>query len=154
MLNPASPLGRLLDAPLRPGSLAWIGLRPGRRASMRPVDEAMLALDGCVCTSLGTQVPLWDVAQAAQALHVDIVGLSFSGCIGPNQVVQGLTELRARLAPAVRLWAGGSAPVLQRRRVPGVQPLPSLAAAVSELQRWRDEHESSLEVDAIPKMQA
>ena len=116
--------------------------------------EALLTFDGCVCTSLGTQAPLWDVAQAAQALDVDLVALSFTGCIDPNQAVQNLVDLRARLAPTVGLWAGGSAPVLQRRPVPGVQVLSSLAGAAVELQRWRDEHEFSVEADALPKMQA
>lgn len=42
MLNPASPLARLLDGPLRPGVLEWIGLRPARRAAMQVVEEAIL----------------------------------------------------------------------------------------------------------------
>lgn len=49
MLNPASPLGRLLRAPMRPGRLDWIGLRPARRAPMQAVDEARLDVaDGLV----------------------------------------------------------------------------------------------------------
>jgi MOSC domain-containing protein YiiM len=36
-------MARLLDAPMAPGRLAWIGLRPARRAAMRAVDQAMLA---------------------------------------------------------------------------------------------------------------
>lgn len=36
MLNPSSDLQRLLDAPVRPGRLIWIGLRTVRRG---PVDE-------------------------------------------------------------------------------------------------------------------
>ena len=31
---PGSPLRTLLDAPMRPGRLIWIGLRPERRAPM------------------------------------------------------------------------------------------------------------------------
>jgi MOSC domain-containing protein YiiM len=38
----ASPLARLLAAPLRPGRLVWIGLRPERRAPMVEVDQALL----------------------------------------------------------------------------------------------------------------
>lgn len=34
MLNPASPLARLLNAPLRPGRVAWIGVRPARHAPL------------------------------------------------------------------------------------------------------------------------
>src|SRR5256885_16261823 len=40
--------------------------------------EALLALEGCNCVSLGTQTPIGDVAQAARAHRADIVGLSFS----------------------------------------------------------------------------
>ena len=42
-LPPGSPLARLFDAPMRPGRLAWIGLRPARREPMLEVAEAMLA---------------------------------------------------------------------------------------------------------------
>ncbi len=38
----ASVLARLVDAPVLPGRLAWIGLRPDRRAPMREVAEARL----------------------------------------------------------------------------------------------------------------
>jgi MOSC domain-containing protein YiiM len=42
-LPAGSPLAALLGAPMRPGRLAWIGLRPERRAPMRVVAAAMLA---------------------------------------------------------------------------------------------------------------
>lgn len=42
MLTPGSPLARLLDGPIRPGVLTWIGLRPARREAMRAVEEAEL----------------------------------------------------------------------------------------------------------------
>lgn len=42
-MQPDSPLARLLDAPIRPGRLLWIGLRPARREPMVAVEEAVLA---------------------------------------------------------------------------------------------------------------
>lgn len=42
MLNPASPLARLTEAPMLPGRIIWIGLRPARRAVMTVADLAML----------------------------------------------------------------------------------------------------------------
>jgi MOSC domain-containing protein YiiM len=42
MLNPSSPLARLLDAPMRPGVVRWIGLRPARQAPMRAMTQAEL----------------------------------------------------------------------------------------------------------------
>jgi DNA-binding transcriptional MerR regulator/methylmalonyl-CoA mutase cobalamin-binding subunit len=100
--------------------------------------QAMFALDGCHCISLGLQTPVWDTVLAAQAYRADIVGLSFTGCMNPKQVVDGLAELRAKLPAHVSLWAGGSAPVLARRAVPGVLALASLDEARVELQRWRE----------------
>lgn len=41
-LSPDSPLGRLLAGPMRPGQLAWIGLRPARRAPVLAQDSAIL----------------------------------------------------------------------------------------------------------------
>jgi MOSC domain-containing protein YiiM len=41
-LTVTSPLVRLLRAPMRPGSVAWIGLRPSRRQSLLPVPHADL----------------------------------------------------------------------------------------------------------------
>ena len=41
-LAPDSPLGRLLAAPMRPGELAWIGLRPARMAPVVSVVAASL----------------------------------------------------------------------------------------------------------------
>lgn len=99
--------------------------------------EALLALEGCHCVSLGTQTPLWDIALAAAAHRADIVALGFTGCLGPNQVVEGLTELAAKLPPQARLWAGGNAPVLHRRSVPAVLALASFDDLLLELQRWR-----------------
>ena len=34
MLNPASPLARLMAAPMRPGVVTWLGVRPARLAPM------------------------------------------------------------------------------------------------------------------------
>ncbi len=99
--------------------------------------EAVLALEGCRCVSLGVQTPLWDVVLAAKACRADIVALGFTGCMNPNQVVDALSELRAKLPPPTQVWAGGGAPVLHRRRVEGVLPLASLEAIPAELRRWR-----------------
>jgi MOSC domain-containing protein YiiM len=39
---PGTPLAKLLNAQVRPGRVAWIGLRPARRAPMRAVEAALL----------------------------------------------------------------------------------------------------------------
>ncbi len=45
LLNPASRLAGLLNAPMRPGTVIWIGLRPGRREPLLPVRHADLDPD-------------------------------------------------------------------------------------------------------------
>jgi MOSC domain-containing protein YiiM len=40
MLNPDSPLAALLGAPMRPGAVTWIGLRPARRQALVAVMAA------------------------------------------------------------------------------------------------------------------
>lgn len=99
--------------------------------------EAMFALDGATCLSLGVQTPLWDIVLGANAYRADIVALGFTGCTNPNQIVDGLLELRSKLPPGVAIWAGGSAPVLHRRRVEGVQPIDKLEGIVGALAAWR-----------------
>jgi DNA-binding transcriptional MerR regulator/methylmalonyl-CoA mutase cobalamin-binding subunit len=105
--------------------------------------QAVLALEGAECISLGTETPLWDTVLAASAHRADIVALSFTGCMNPNQIVDGLTELRGKLPQPVKVWAGGSAPVLMRRRVDGVQPFGALEEVPVELRRWREQHDDA-----------
>lgn len=95
--------------------------------------EAVLALEGAVCVSLGVQTPLRDVVLAAAAMKVQIVAIGFSGCLSLKQVQDGLAELRAQLPSDVQLWAGGSTPGLQRRPIEGVTVLTTLAQIPHEL---------------------
>jgi methylmalonyl-CoA mutase cobalamin-binding subunit len=99
--------------------------------------ECLLALEGCRCLSLGTQTPLPDIAKAAQAHQVDIVALSFSQNMNPNQVYDGLQELRRILPASTQVWVGGRNPVLQRRPVPGVLVMGSLELIPGQVRDWR-----------------
>lgn len=99
--------------------------------------ESVFRLEGCRTVGLGVQTPIWDIVLAATAHRCDLVALSFTAILNPNAVVEALAELREKLPRAVELWAGGAAPVLQRRPVAGVLALPSLAAIPPELRRWR-----------------
>ncbi|SAK66019.1 MOSC domain-containing protein [Caballeronia ptereochthonis] len=40
-LNPDSPLAHLMNAPVRPGGVVWIGLRVARRAPLQVVESAL-----------------------------------------------------------------------------------------------------------------
>lgn len=102
--------------------------------------EALLALDGCRCISLGTQTPVWDIVLAAGAQKADVVALSFSACLNPNQVLDGLTELRAKLSANTQIWAGGQCPILQRRPPKDVMVLSELGQIHASLAAWRATH--------------
>lgn len=112
-----------------PGELHGLGLL---------MAQALLALDGAECVSLGVATPLWDIVLAVRAHRVDIVALSFAGSMNPNQLVDALAELRGKLDPAVALWAGGAAPALRRRPIEGVTAIPTLGGVAAALERWRD----------------
>lgn len=99
--------------------------------------EAIFALEGARCVALGVQTPLWDIVQAAAAQRVDVVGLSFSACLGPNQVFGSLAELRGKLDAAVEIWAGGACAALHRRPPPGVRCFRSLDGIAPALAEWR-----------------
>ena len=99
--------------------------------------ETLFRLEGCACVSLGVQTPVLDIVRAAQAHQAQIVALGFSGILGAQQVVDGLTDLRARLPAHIELWAGGSAAVLARRPVPGVRVVQALDTIAPEVKRWR-----------------
>ena len=100
--------------------------------------ETLLALEGCHCLPLGPQTPVADIARAAQACRADIVALSFTPVMGAQAAQAGLRELRQRLAPQVALWAGGRAPFLRSRSLPGVLVLPTLGALQEQVALWRE----------------
>jgi MOSC domain-containing protein YiiM len=83
MLNPASPLAQLLDAPMRPGRVAWLGVRPARRGVVQPVTVIQLDPADGICgdhyrsaTTGKRQVTLigtLDLLAIAEALGLDAV---------------------------------------------------------------------------------
>lgn len=98
--------------------------------------EALLVLQGARCISLGSQTPVADIAEAAQAYGADIVGLSFSTAYNWRQIAPTLADLRQRLPRRFALWAGGSG-IRRVDRVPeGVVCPGSLKAAMDELTRF------------------
>jgi len=101
--------------------------------------EALLALEGCRCLSLGVQTPIRDIALAAEAQHADVVALSFSGSLNTRQAIDGLAELRKRLPAAVEIWAGGGSAALKRRSPADVHVVGDLALIAGAVSRWRDQ---------------
>ena len=110
-MDPASTIARLLDAPMRPGRLVWIGKRLARRGLIEAVDHAVLdEAEGLVGdryagTGGKRQVTL------IQAEHLAAIGAYLGqGPTAPerlrrNLVVAGLNLLAARDG---RLAVGGA----------------------------------------------
>ena len=99
--------------------------------------HAIFALEGACCISLGVRTPLPEIVLAAKIQGADIVALSFSSSLNPNQVVDGLAQLRARLGSSTSIWVGGACPILYRRPPAGVLPLAELTEIGPALAAWR-----------------
>jgi MerR family transcriptional regulator, light-induced transcriptional regulator len=99
--------------------------------------EALLLVEGAHCTSLGVQTPLPDILRACAAFESDVVALGFTGCNGPNAVLNGLAELRHALPATVEVWAGGAVAAFSRRVVDDVRVVPELTHIALELRRWQ-----------------
>ena len=98
--------------------------------------EAVLSLEGAQCISLGTQMPLLEIADAVAAHRVDVVALSFSAAFPARQVPALLEQLRAVLPRPTELWAGGAG--VPRLAPPGgVTCMGSLDDAGAAVARWR-----------------
>jgi MOSC domain-containing protein YiiM len=132
MLNPASPLTRLLAAPMRAGTLVWIGLRPERRGALRSVAAAtLLPGDGLVgdhyrgrpqggrqVTLIGTE----DLSAIASYLGRDRV---MPEELRRNLLVSGinLTALKTRqfwIGAALLEWSGECHPCSRMEEILGV----------------------------------
>ena len=99
--------------------------------------EAIMALHGAKCFSLGVQTPILEIARASKVQPIDIVALSFSTCLNPNQVLDGLSELKSHLHPKTEIWAGGYCPVLQRKPPSDIRIVTTLNSIQDEIKRWR-----------------
>ncbi len=99
--------------------------------------EAILALHGAKCFSLGIQTPIRDIVRAAQVQSIDAVALSFSSYLNPNHVIEGLVELRQQLPPEVEVWVGGRASILQRKPPVGIRVVTALEDIPVALSTWR-----------------
>jgi len=101
--------------------------------------EALLALEGAECISLGTQMPLLEIGRAAQAHQADIVALSFSAAFQQRQIPGLLQQLRLVLPEDTVLWAGGRG-VARIAKTSDAVLLPTLDDAIQALTAWRAQH--------------
>ncbi len=99
--------------------------------------QAVFALEGAECVSLGTQTPVRELADAARAQDAQIVALSASGGYAPGALKEGVAQLRAALPETTELWCGGAGAARLKRPAPGVRVLGELAAVREALAEWR-----------------
>lgn len=131
VLNAGSAAGPKFILTTTPGEAHGLGIA---------MAEAMIALEGGCCLSLGLQTPLEEIAAATVAHQVDVVGLSFSAFHAPRRAARTIETLRNLLAPTVRLWVGGGCVGLGHITGAGVERFASLATigeAVGGLQTRR-----------------
>lgn len=100
------------------------------------MSEALLALEGATCISLGTQTPIADIGRAASAHQADVVALSFSSAFPQRQVRPLLSQLRTLLPANVSLWAGGGG-VARCLAPDGTRLAHSLPELMDALADWR-----------------
>jgi DNA-binding transcriptional MerR regulator/methylmalonyl-CoA mutase cobalamin-binding subunit len=101
--------------------------------------EALFALEGADCISLGTQMPLLEIGRAAAAHRADVVALSFSSGFPQRQIPALLQQLRMILSPAVALWVGGGG-IARLAEMDGILMLNGLDDALTALAEWRLSH--------------
>lgn len=101
--------------------------------------EALAALEGAECIPLGTQMPLLDIARAAQAHQADIVALSFSVAFPQRQVAGLLDQLRSVMPQDTELWVGGGG-VTRVAATTGLRVLHGLDDIATALKDWRTGH--------------
>ena len=99
--------------------------------------EALLAPEGVQCVSLGTQVPIPEIAAAAGAFEADVVALSFSASFSSKQAVASLESLRSVIPTTTAIWVGGELIRRIRRDIPGITPTGTLADMLA-LERKHD----------------
>ena len=99
--------------------------------------QALMALEGAHCISLGTQTPVDDIVVAARSQAADIVALSFSGAYPELTLLGGLSKLRSRLPAQTDVWIGGGTEAAGRASIVGVKMIPNLDKIHPELLAWR-----------------
>ena len=83
---------------LPPGENHFIGLL---------MAEAVMAEQGARTISIGSDIPLDNLALAATACKADVVSLSFSFAFPTREVIPTLRHFRRLLPIQIQIWAGG-----------------------------------------------
>jgi len=102
--------------------------------------EAMCVAEGAQCTSLGTRLPLSDIASYASKGAFDVVAVSFSAAYPARDALKDLRQFRELLSPAIIIWAGGGALPIKKAEIDGVQVLDNIHGVPGLVTDWRQMH--------------
>lgn len=99
--------------------------------------EAMCVAESAQCTSLGTRIPLNDIAQYAVDGQYDVIAVSFSAAYPPRNVVKDLRQFRLLVPEHITLWAGGGGLNQKRVNLPNVNVLTDIGGVPGLITQWR-----------------
>ncbi|MBT9520073.1 MAG: MerR family transcriptional regulator [Dechloromonas sp.] len=100
--------------------------------------QALFSLKGAYCISMGSQIPMSELAAACEAHKADILGLSFSIAYPSRRIAPLLSEIRRILNPSIEIWAGGMG-VSRVRSIPsGIHKMVTLTEAADALEKFRN----------------
>jgi len=100
--------------------------------------EALCLAEGANCLSLGTSLPIADIAKYAQEGKFDVVALSFSAAYPSQVAIRDLKQFRERLDKNIEVWAGGQALNRKEKRLPGIRVVTDLDHIQLLVKSWRD----------------
>lgn len=101
--------------------------------------EALFALEGAYCISLGVQTPLADIVTAARVHRADIVALSFSSLVAPRIAIENVTQLITQLDGSASVWCGGTSAAALAGQF-GEEAVLDLEGIPAAVERWRARH--------------
>ena len=111
--------------------------------------DALLASEGATTISLGTELPIAEIADAAQAFGASIVCVSLSSAYGLKPAQYGLKDLRDALPSDTAIWVGGELSRRLRREAHGYVAMSELNELLGALRVWRAERFASTEAAAV-----
>jgi hypothetical protein len=100
----------------------------------------MCVAESAQCTSLGTRIPLNDIAQYAVDGQYDVIAVSFSAAYPSRNVVKDLRQFRLLVPEHITLWAGGGGLNQKRVNLPNVNVLTDIGGVPGLITQWRQTH--------------
>lgn len=102
--------------------------------------EAMCVAEGVHCTSLGTRIPLTDIARYAADGRYDVVAISFSAAYPSRNIIKDLKQFRELLAAPITIWVGGAGLNQKRVSLPNVVVLTNIEGVPGLINDWRSRY--------------